>query len=423
MAPGTSGGRVGLILRSASTVLVIRFAGIAISLIASLLAARALAPAGRGELAVMFAVPGLLSTVAVLGLDTANLFFAAQGSGDHRRILRYSITYAIGVGAAVTAAAVALAIAFPIVRFGLSVPVFAACTALTIPLIAGTLLTAAEAGRGRVVRAIAANAFALAVYPVGIAALMLLHRAGPGELFVVYAASQVATTAVLVILSLRDRASLETAARIGPYLRFAIRANPSALALLLMVRVQVPLLQTLAGPVAVGLYATALPLAEVLLIVPTILTLVLLPRSARQAVTRGDVIRLVVLTSLFAAASAVVIGLAAPWLIPLLFGDPYAGSVPILWVLLPGIVLLGAARVAQINMLARRRFATPTLAAIGGLSVAVIGLLFWIPRLGAVGAALAATLAFATVAAITAVAALPQLLRVLPVRASPPRQP
>ena len=110
-------------------------------------------------------------------------------------------------------------------------------------------------------------------------------------------------------------------------------------------------------------------------------------------------------------------------LVPLLFGDRYAGSVPILWVLLPGIVVLGAARVSQISMLARRQFAVPTLAAVGGLVVAVIGLAFWIPRLGAVGAALGATVAFATVAAITAVAVLPDLLRGLPVRAPNPTKP
>ena len=319
--------------------------------------------------------------------------------------------------------AIALAIALPALRFGLSVPAFAACTLLTVPLIAGTLLTAAEAGRGRVIGAIAANAFTLAVYPVGIVALMLSTRAGPGELFVVYAASQIATTAVLLFLSLRDRADVETSSSVGPYLRFAIRANPSALAMLLLVRVEVPLLQTLAGPVAVGLYATALPLAEIFLVVPTILTLVLLPKTAQQAVTRGDVIRLVTLTSLFSATCAVGIGLAAPMLVPLLFGDRYAGSVPILWVLLPGIVVLGAARVSQISMLARRQFAVPTLAAVGGLVVAVIGLAFWIPRLGAVGAALGATVAFATVAAITAVAVLPDLLRGLPVRAPNPTKP
>jgi O-antigen/teichoic acid export membrane protein len=405
---------LGRLSRTAMSMMAIRVGGLGISFGAGVLAARALVPFDRGELALLIAVPSLLSTAATFGLDSANLFYAAQGPGDHRRVWRYSILYSTSVGATIVAAAVAIAAAVPALRLGLSLAEFAVSAALTVPLIAATLLTAAEAGRGRALAAVAANAGCLVIYPAGIALLMLTQRAGAVELFAAFAVSQLATLAVLLGLSIRGRRQGATSVRPASYLGYAFKANPSALAMLLLVAIQVPVLQALAGAGEVAMYATAASLAGILLVLPTVLTQLLLPAMAAQAIGRRDLLRLLKWTTASTAMGAAGIALAAPLVVPRLFGPAYAPSVQVLWVMLPGVVFLSAARVVQIHVLAQRRFAIPTASALSGLGVLLVTLVALAPEFGAVGAAAAGTLAYLVVAGITFVTVLPQLLTVGP---------
>jgi O-antigen/teichoic acid export membrane protein len=156
----------------------------------------------------------------------------------------------------------------------------------------------------------------------------------------------------------------------------------------------------------VGLYAIGVALSEALWLLANSVAVVLVPRltaADEEYVSRTTplVCRGTVLASL---AGAVVLGIAAPRLIPLLFGDDFRGSVaPLLW-LLPGTVALAASKVLSAYVFSRGRPLINT--SIAGLTFAatMAGDLALIPTLGVDGAAIASSLAYILSLGLTAAA-------------------
>jgi O-antigen/teichoic acid export membrane protein len=188
----------------------------------------------------------------------------------------------------------------------------------------------------------------------------------------------------------------------GAYARYALSTNASGVALLVLLKLDVPLIQTLAGSRQVGLYAVAVPMAESLLLLSTVIGVVLLPNSAAGLVDHRRAVSIAQLAMFAAALVALVLAVAAPLLVTTVFGDMYAGAVPLLWALLPGLVLLTAGRTLQTHLIANRAFRTPTAGALLALALCLVLELILIPRLGAMGAAVASSISYATFAAIQA---------------------
>jgi O-antigen/teichoic acid export membrane protein len=149
---------------------------------------------------------------------------------------------------------------------------------------------------------------------------------------------------------------------------------------------------------AVGVYSIAMQSVESMWLVPAaIATAVTAPVVAARS--EGEAARLVargaVRALLLAGGIAAAVGVAAPFLIPLLFGDDFKPAVRPLELLLPGVVLYAPVTVLVVYLSIRREQPRLSLlVSIVGLVVTFGGAVALVPGHGANGAALASSLGY-----------------------------
>jgi len=392
-----SRGRGGLAVRVSQT-LAFRVAGLVFSLVASIVTARLLGPALRGELVVMLTIPALLAAVSLMGADNANLYFSGRSELGHPRVVRYSLIHAFVGGTVVVVAGLIIATFVPGIRLGLSEPMFAVALAMTPVALLISLLGTAEAGRGRAPSVAALTAAGLGVWALIAAAVGALGNPSPLLLFAAFCVAQLAVGIALLIRS--GRPGLAGAFGWPQYASYALRTNLPALAMLLLLRVDIPAIQLLAGPREVGLYSIVLPMAESLMLISTAVNVVVLPGVANGSIDVHRALRVTHVAVAASALAALALAATAPFLVPGLFGAPFADAVPLLWVLLPGIVVFTAGRSLQIYLLGSGNIRASAIAAIAALAVCIVGDLVLVPGLGAMGAAAATTAAYVVFATI-----------------------
>jgi O-antigen/teichoic acid export membrane protein len=180
--------------------------------------------------------------------------------------------------------------------------------------------------------------------------------------------------------------------------RFAITMGAVQVVNLISYRVELFVLRRFEELRDVGIYSIAMQAAEAMwLVAGAIATAVTAPavheteHRAHELVGRSA-LRALLLTS----GVAVVVGLAAPFLVPLLFGEDFSDSVQPLWVLLPGIVAYAPVTVLVVYLSVRRGRPRLSLAvSVAAMVVTTGAALVLIPAWGITGAALASTLGYA----------------------------
>ena len=148
----------------------------------------------------------------------------------------------------------------------------------------------------------------------------------------------------------------------------------------------------------VGLYALGVMVSETLWQVPNAAALALVPRTARDLDRSGAEFTCLVCRQVFAVAcvTAIAVAVLSGWMIPLVFGDKFGPSVPVIWWILPGTIALAVSKVMCADLLARGMPGYSAMFAFITLLV-TIGLdLLLIPRMGIQGAALASSVAYLT---------------------------
>lgn len=388
------------IARSVASVLGLRVVALALTFAASVVTARLLGPQLRGELAVMIALPSLVAALGLMGGDTANLFFAGRSRGAHAAVVRLALMHGAAIAVLIAVPLAGLGLAWPAARLGLPVESYLLAIAVTPVLTVILLLGAAESGRHRASRVALLTAASTSVWLVG---TLGVAAAGERDVRVVFGLFLVAQTTLCLALVVMSwpRARADTSLDARAYARYAVGANVSGLALLIMLRLDIPLIQALAGSAQVGLYAVALPISESLLLLSTAIGLVLLPSVATGRADRERTIVITQLASYGAAAVALCLAVGAPLLVPLLFGRDFDAAVPILWALLPGTVLFTAGRTLYAYLVARSLRAA-TIGALTALAIGILLSLAMTPRHGALGAAVASSLAYAAFAIVNA---------------------
>ncbi len=376
--PRTVGGTVGSRIVSAI-----------LGLGAAIITARGLGPQGRALLAVMVAVPVLFSVVAVLGLDNANARFAGQSHTVFRQIVRRSVLFSAAAGTAMAAAWWLSGLLWPPVLLGLDRNLALLSAALCPISLLMTLLGAAEIGRGRVFVYNLVTIATAATYTTGVILLATAGRLSVAGSFVACGLSQLVGAISLLALANRRVHADGDQLPLRRYSSYAVRAYLPNLAQYGMLRMDVPIIQVLAGTTAVALYAVALPIGEGLLLLPTAVALVIFPRVTSGAVGRKAADRTGGTVFAVGLILAVAVAIAAPVLIPLLYGTAYNGSVAVVWWMLPGLVVFGGGRTLQAYLAATDQLRLVIVATVAGVTACLAGLLALSPRFGAVGAAAA----------------------------------
>jgi O-antigen/teichoic acid export membrane protein len=375
--------------------------GTCLSGIASILIARGLGVTARGRWAVISSLAVLVATVASTGLPAAAAYAAASLRGGGReRLVRAALTGAAGFGllAAVVYLVVAAVIRPP---------------ASTVAVVVGCAIPLATVAYGVAHQLTLTTAsmrwFALAqlVAAIGtLIAVVVLYVAGTLTVLAVVGVSAggQALGAGMSLAGLRMSGSVgarwltvpTTAMRVlRPYLAYALITFATLSLTQIVQRVDVLLVSGYRGPHAAGLYAVAVQITDLMLVVPAALGLVMFRRGARSNPEHySDAISVLRWVGLFAVVAAIFALLIASWIIPLVFGSAYRGSIAPLRIMLPGVVAFSLQSVLSQYLAGRGR---PRIVLVAWLTGAVVGVtadLIVIPADGIAGAAVVSSVSY-----------------------------
>ena len=186
-------------------------------------------------------------------------------------------------------------------------------------------------------------------------------------------------------------------------LRLALAMGAVQVVNLIGYRVELFILEFYDGVAEVGIYSIAMQAAEALWLIPAaIATAITGPvvhddeAGATKLVTRSALKSI-----LFTGAVAVVVGVAAPFLIPLLFGEDFDGAARPLALLLPGVVLFAPVTVLVVYLSVRhgRPHLSLAVSVVAAVVTAALAFLL-IPEYEVEGAAIASAAGYAVGAAL-----------------------
>ncbi|MBN1503983.1 MAG: polysaccharide biosynthesis C-terminal domain-containing protein [Candidatus Eisenbacteria bacterium] len=190
-----------------------------------------------------------------------------------------------------------------------------------------------------------------------------------------------------------------------PAIWFGIKGYLSRIASFLYYRVGIFILSYYAGAAAVGHYAVAILLAELLWNIPSSLAPAVMLKSASEESDSRDKVTAAACrhTVLMCGTAGLAMGLFAGPLILLVFGRVYLPAVKPLVILLPGTALLSIGSVLANDFVGRGKQLMNSFAAFVTLVVNVVLSLAFVPLWGTAGAAAAAAVSYATGTAVMVV--------------------
>lgn len=362
--------------------------------IVNIVAARELGPEGRGSAYLAVMVPSLLALFATAGLSNSFVRFVAEDVNEAsaaRGVLNWAVAFAAVASMPVAYFADPLSSWIGLddpLLVRLALPIFSLQTYQTL---AGFLLL----GLGRLGRRNSIVVAQGASYVV-IAPALLALMPEPSALVVAVGCSYGVSCAAALV-ALRDVRAPWSYRRLAPILRryagFGSRGQVGQLAQYLNYRLDAMILGGLAGPRAVGAYAVATSVAEVVTYISNAAATVAFPRFA-QTDSLSSVSRTVRLTLFSATAVGLCVASAGAVAIPLVYGPSFSDSVAPFLLLIPGTVALAIVKMLSAFFVAKGRPGQMTTATLLSLGVTVTLDVVLIPPFGPIGAAIASTGAY-----------------------------
>lgn len=373
---------------------------IVLTLFTGVVSARLLAPDGRGAVGAIAAWAMLASFIGGVGLRDGMNWLAARDERLAPRVLTSTIVSTMAL-AVVTIVVVQLLV--PIGFRAQSDTVIRTAQIAMIWVFPYMLYNAFGSLFGSRQRFGAINWMRVGqpfVYAVGLGVLWWIGRVGVGEVVALQAASFV-IPAALAFVELRRQSGLGRFDRdvTRQAASYGVRSFGATLGELTNSRLDLLVLPAIVVASEIGLYVVAVSAASMIVGVFGSLGVVVFPAAARAggadaiALTQRAT-RLVLAAS---ALSAITLGLAAPWLVQLLYGSEFSGSVTPLRHLLPGTCCLAGVAIVNGGLKAIGRPGSASIAQFAGVGVTVVGLAVLLGPLGITGAAIASSLSFFTV--------------------------
>jgi O-antigen/teichoic acid export membrane protein len=387
--------------------------------LSTIVIARVSGPSGVGVFALLRVLPGLLGVLVSGGLPTGVPFFFAQPGRPALRATVIVIMLVAGVAGTLlwaVGAHVIQAVFFSDLSHGLVV--LAGCTVFTQLVVATAKGT--SQGRGDLPGANQVIVLEELMFLPAYGALWLAGIGGTELLVLSLLAADVLTAmAAWHRLAKRDyflRIGLPSATLAREVWWYGTRGEIGAVLSLLNLRLDFALLDVFVGTAVVGTYAVASKFAELVRLVPVAITYVLYPRFSREtnAQATADTRRFLLPATALSAGCAVVLALAAPFVLPVLYGARFDAAVGLAQLLLVGLSVEGAAGVISAFLYGVGRPGLNSIAMGAGVVLTVVLDLLLVPQWGATGAAIASTVAY-----LVTTAALLVVFRTLTARREP----
>ena len=372
-----------------------RVAFFVVSLGTGVLVARSLAPAGRGEQAAIVLWPAFLCGLATFGVPVALRYQLRRNPERERELFSTALALALVFG--LVAAAVG-AIAVPhwlgghryppqVARFAQLAMLFA------IPLMLSYVVQAFLEGSGHFAKANSMYFLPALTTLAILLVLLLLHRLTAYTSAIAYLLPPVALP-VWWQWQMRDYVRFpvrDFAGTVRSLLSYGVRAYGIDVLVKLTYQIDQALVIRFLAARELGIYVVALNVARSLNVVASSLFIVLFPKASgldeEEAIDLVGRAARVTLAIAFAAAAAV--ALTLPFVLPLLYGRAFTGSVRVAQVLLLDTVLLDTGGILAQAFLSTGRPGIVTVMQATALGAAVPLLIVLVPRFGVLGAAVA----------------------------------
>lgn len=365
--------------------------------LAALLAARWLGATAKGQLTLMFAVPALLGPLAAGGVDS---YIAARAGGrdpqQRRAVVGLGVRAARWGGAALASATLAYGI-------GTGLPpgpvLFAAVLAGLRP---GLAVAQAVATSDDQVARVGRALVAMAAAQLSLVVVLAADGASVADFAAASALSVLVGRRLLRPARSRPGAGAPAelaAAQRRQVLRFGGAVVVGDALQLANYRMDLFVLAAFVPVADIGVYAVAVALAEILWQLPQAVSRSILPRIVAGQLDRAGVLRISKALGAVTAGLALVGWLLAVHLVEPVFGSDFARVPLVLAVLLPGAVLVSAAKPIAAWTLSCGCPSRNVRASAAGFAVVAAGNVLLVPSFGIVGAAVASTLGYGVVAA------------------------
>jgi O-antigen/teichoic acid export membrane protein len=380
----------------------------------SVVLARTIGPSGNGRFALLATLAGLTAMVASLGLSAGLSYAVSRRRWSVRRSFRtsYGLSFvlgALGVLGGLAVFAVVRGSVFGGIETWLAVLALASIPPVLAYQYADAILLARERYEGFAALEISHSSTLLAI-GAGLAIPFGLTGAVVG----LPAAAVAGALAGVVLLAreLPHDAFVEAEESLRSVLRFSLQSWGGNLLQQINYRFDVLILGGFASAAAVGVYSIALTLTSIAWVLPQALQTVLFPRTASLAASAearevtleeadealARATRHGVLLTVPTAALVVVLLLVG---VPLLYGSRFHETIVLGFIMLPGVLLLGIAKILS-AAIAGRGEPRYTLYATLISTPVTVGLYFaLIPLAGARGAAVASAISYGLTSLVT----------------------
>jgi len=384
--------------RDTASVFASQVVGVAAALAGAIITARVLGPSGRGVLTLATLWVSFFALAVPMSAGYGMIYQVRHG----RATLSQALSSALGLSVVCGAVAFALAL-------GLA-PVFSRTFLAGVPrgyvLLAAIGLPAAifavlsnlaliGAGRARQAALLGAVNATLSLAALTVAVLVLKQGVW-GALAAGSLSSLFGATLTVIWLRGQFRRALLVQPDLWRFsIRFGAKLHGGMLAQWANYGLDRFLLNLYLGPMAVGVYTVAAMAAERLWLLPGAVCAALYSRTGGDAENDAEVTaRACRVTFWLMAGASVLVAAVAPPLIPLLLGAEFAPAGRLLWVFLPGVLLLTLLKVLAPYICNRGKPVAVTYLSTGALVITLALNVALIPRYGIAGAAIASSVAY-----------------------------
>ena len=375
--------------------------GLFLSLVTSIIIARALGPAERGLLGLALLVPSLMVSFCTVGQPTVNIIFAGLYKDKQSSLFQQSLIFTLFGSVISTIAIYAFYFWLPIQKglFGQLGTDIVRISCLFAPvLMLHGLMTSLLRGVGRTTTAAVIYIVQTSVFLL-LLVIFLIWLGGRLKTALALTALNPLVTVVLSIVLLRDCATLRWSKfsvwLLKKSLRFGAQISIASLAGFLIYRIDQGILAYMVPASQVGLYIVAVALAEQVRLLPNSIAVAFLPRLTNELSDRQAqvpmVFRCTVVVSIGSMLLAGILGIPA---IMVFYGRAYWQSIPSFLLLLPGIASLGGSSILASDLASREKPQYSVWISYVSLIVNIILNFVLIPSIGIAGAAVASSIAY-----------------------------
>ena len=388
------------VARSSVVFMAAQVALIATGLASSIVISRWLGPEGRGVVALVNVMATTATALATFGFGTAYTYLAGRKRYPRDQLVGSILVTALILGAFSSGLLLAFSnLLLRSVLRGMTTPEYVV-TVASIPFIYFSFLVVSfQVGAGRAERAAIMQLGAGAFTALLVIASIVLGHAGVSGVIVATAVGAIFAAVFYFWVVVRaDGLTLRGIRGVGrTAAAYAAKTYLGTLSGQFWLRADVLILNFYTGSAAVGQYSLATGVAEQVWIVDSSVSQVILHDVIGSSA--GEAARLVARTTrnIVFVSGSLCLGLAivAPWLIPWLFGSAFKPAVVPLWLLLPGVLGLAAAR--PISSYFYGQMGKPQITSGVSLLTAIVGVAAYfalVPPFGASGAAIGSSIAY-----------------------------